>query len=138
MESAVRVLVKKKSLGKVELEVLRYVDAHQPVTVRQVSEHWEATTGQARTTILTVIDRLKDKGFLGRKKIDGVYHYSTKKSSRVVLQGMVKDFVNSVLGGSLAPFAAYLNDAKNLDPNDVAELKRIVNEMESSQCEKRP
>ncbi len=124
-------MAKAKTLGKVELEMLQYIDEHQPVTVRQVADYWESKTGQARTTVLTVMERLKEKGFLARKKIDNVYHYSTKKSSRTILQGMVKDFVQSVLGGSLAPFAAYLNDAKDVDPKELAELKRIVNEIES-------
>ncbi len=45
---------------------------------------------------------------------------------------MVSDFVSGVLGGSLAPFAAYLNSAKNLDPSEVADLKKIVQSIEQN------
>jgi predicted transcriptional regulator len=120
---------KAKSLGKAELELLQYIDASHPVTVRDVADHWEKKAGLARTTVLTMMDRLKEKGFLSRKKIDGVFHYSPKRSAASVLEGLVKDFVQGVLGGSLTPFAAYLNDATDLDPNEVAKLKKIVREM---------
>ncbi len=125
-------MVKQRTLGKVELEILQFIDAHQPVTVRQVADHWSEHHGQARTTVMTVIDRLREKGFLTRKKLDGVYQYSSKKSSASVMQAVVGDFVQNVLGGSLAPFAAYLNHAKDVDPEELAELKRIVQELERS------
>ena len=54
---------KQKSLGRVELEMLQYIDSHQPVTVRQVVDYWLDRHGQARTTVMTVMDRLKEKGF---------------------------------------------------------------------------
>ena len=68
--------------------------------------------------------------------MDGVYRYSSKKSSARVLQTLVGDFVSGVLGGSLAPFAAYLNDAKNIDPEELAELKKIVQSIEQSDARK--
>jgi BlaI family transcriptional regulator, penicillinase repressor len=121
---------KSKTLGKAELELLQYIDEHHPVTVREVAEYWEKKSGLARTTVLTMMDRLKNKGFLSRKKIDNVFHYSPKASAASVLQNLVQDFVQGVLGGSLAPFAAYLNDAKNLDPAEVEKLKKIVRELD--------
>ncbi len=127
---------KAKSLGKAELELLQYIDECHPATVRDVADHWEKKAGLARTTVLTMMDRLKEKGFLSRKKIDGIFHYSPKRSASSVLEGLVKDFVQGVLGGSLAPFAAYLNEAKDLDPDEVAKLKKIVRELESIPAEK--
>ena len=32
-------VAKAKTLGKVELELLQYIDEHQPVTVRQVADY---------------------------------------------------------------------------------------------------
>jgi predicted transcriptional regulator len=127
---------KAKTLGKAELELLQYIDERHPTTVREVAEHWEKKAGLARTTVLTMMDRLKEKGFLTRKKIDGVFHYSPKRSASSVLEGLVKDFVQGVLGGSLAPIAAYLNDATDLDPAEVAKLKKLVRELDSTQAKK--
>jgi BlaI family transcriptional regulator, penicillinase repressor len=124
-------MAKSKSLGRVELELLQYIDEHHPVSVREVADYWAEKTGQARTTVLTMMERLKDKGFLSRKKIDNVYHYSPKQSISAVMNDLVQDFVHGVLGGSLAPFVAYLNGNKNLAPEEIEQLKRMVSNLES-------
>lgn len=125
-------MAKAKSLGRVELQVLQYIDQHQPVTGRQVVDYWAEKHASARTTVMTIIDRLQDKGYLSRKKQNGVYHYVTRRSAASVLQGLVGDFVAGVLGGSLSPFAAYLSGAKGLNPRELAELKRIVEQLQPS------
>src|SRR5215203_2203740 len=65
-----------RSIGRAELEILNYIHDHHPVPVRQVAEHVSATKGHTRTTVLNVIARLCGKGYLTRKRVGGVYHYS--------------------------------------------------------------
>ena len=122
---------KPQTLGRVELELLQYIDENHPISVREVAEYWHAKTGQARTTVLTMMERLTKKGFLSRKKIDNVYHYSPKQSLSVVLKDMVSDFVQGVLGGSIAPFAAYLTQSQPLQPDELQQLKKLVQRLES-------
>ena len=45
---------RKGSIGRAQLEILRYVQDHHPVTVRQVAEHLAETRGLTRTTALNV------------------------------------------------------------------------------------
>ncbi|MFN7731519.1 MAG: BlaI/MecI/CopY family transcriptional regulator [Pirellula sp.] len=122
---------KPQTLGRVELELLQYIDENHPISVREVAEYWHAKTGQARTTVLTMMERLTKKGFLSRKKIDNVYHYSPKQSLSVVLKDMVSDFVQGVLGGSIAPLAAYLTQSQPLQPDELQQLKKLVQRLES-------
>ena len=117
------------SLGRVELELLQYIDKHQPISVGDVAEYWCERTGQARTTVLTMMERLLKKGFLSRKKVDGVYRYSTKKSVSAVISDVISDFVHGVLGGSIAPLAAYLSQERKLDPAELEELKQMVDKL---------
>jgi BlaI family penicillinase repressor len=121
------------SLGKIELELLQAVSRLQPVTVRGVVDHVADKTGQARTTILTTLERLRKKGYLSRRKIDGVNHYSTKTPVAELLRQLVGDFVSQVLGGSISPFAAYLAEAGKVSPDEVKQLKAMVSDLESRQ-----
>lgn len=121
------------SLGKIELELLQAVSRLQPVTVRGVVDHVADTTGQARTTILTTLERLRKKGYLSRRKIDGVNHYSTKTPVAELLRQLVGDFVSQVLGGSISPFAAYLAESGKISPDEVKQLKAMVSDLESRQ-----
>ena len=125
-------MVKKPaSLGRVDWELLQYIDQNHPISVRQVAQHWNEKTGQARTTVLTMMERLTKKGFLTRKKIDNVFHYSPKQSLSEVLKDLVGDFVNGVLGGSVVPLAAYLTQGHPLKAEEIEQLKKLVQRLQS-------
>jgi predicted transcriptional regulator len=121
----------RESIGREEMQVLRYVADRHPVSVREVAEHVAATSGKARTTVLTVMERLREKGYLVRRKKGGVYLYSPKRSQADVLRNLVADFVREALGGSVSPFVAYLAEEADLDDEQVRELSRLVADLES-------
>jgi predicted transcriptional regulator len=123
--------MKRSNLGQAEWEVLRYVMEHHPVTVREVADHAAETSGQARTTILTVMERLRKKRYLTRRKLGGVYQYSPKIPASDVLQGFVKHFVENTLHGAVSPFFAYLSKTADVSDNELDELKQLVNDLES-------
>jgi predicted transcriptional regulator len=121
-------MVVKKPLGDLELEVLQFVSARERCTVRDVAEDYGENRGLARTTILTVMERLRKKGYLARRKHGGSFVYSPAHEQSEVMQGIVKDFVEKTLGGSLTPFMAYLADSKSLTREEIAQLKELVEE----------
>ncbi|MGD9854419.1 MAG: BlaI/MecI/CopY family transcriptional regulator [Planctomycetaceae bacterium] len=124
-------------LGPAQLEVLQYVADHHPVRVGQVAEHFARTAGKARTTILTVMERLREKGYLTRTKLQGTYHYSPRQTKSDLLAGVVRRFVEESLGGSVSPFIAYLADARGLSEDEVDKLKALVRDLAKSRNEKR-
>jgi len=122
-------------LGQVQLEILQFVAEHHPIRVGEVAEHFAHTSGKARTTVLTVMERLREKGYLTRRKIRGTYHYSPKVSQDEVLTSVVKRFVNETLGGSLSPFIAYLSEGGDLSESELAKLKELVDDLDQRQQE---
>jgi predicted transcriptional regulator len=119
----------KAAIGSLEIVVLRYIGDHYPIKVAEVAEHVAETTGQARTTVLTVMDRLRRKGYLTRKKVGGVYRYSPKIPKQDLLRGLVKHFVDTTLGGSVSPFVAFLAESGPISEDDLDLLKRLVRDM---------
>jgi len=113
-------------IGRMEMEVLRFISDHSPVTVREVAEHFAKSKGYARTTILTVMERLRRKGYLTRKKVGGTYQYFPHQPKTVLMQSLVRDFVESILGGSVLPFIAYLTQEVELSDEELQELKKLV------------
>jgi predicted transcriptional regulator len=124
----------RETIGREEMQVLRYVAEHHPVSVREVADHVAATSGKARTTVLTVMERLRQKGYLTRRRKGGVYLYSPKRSQAEVLRNLVADFVREALGGSVAPFVAYLAEEAELDDAEVRELARLVADLEAQRA----
>lgn len=122
---------KKKTLGRAELEILQYIVDNHPISVGEVARHVAETSGQARTTVQTVMERLRQKGYLSRKKKGAVNLYSPKVSKPDLMQHLVGDFISGVLGGSVSPFVAYLNDQENVSEQELEKLKQVVAELES-------
>ena len=83
------------------------------------------------------LDRLREKGYLSRRKIKGTYHYSPRIAKREMLAGMVRRFVEESLEGSVSPFIAYLAERPSLTDAEVSKLKELVREIEDGRQEKR-
>ncbi|OPZ64659.1 MAG: Penicillinase repressor [Firmicutes bacterium ADurb.Bin506] len=118
-------------LGDQELDLLRYVTEHSPITVREAAESYGRDRGLARTTVLTMMERLRSKGYLTRTEVDGVNKYSPCLTSSKLMQGLVRDFVRNTLGGTLSPFVAYLAEDAEVSPDELDDLKRLVEELDS-------
>ncbi len=124
-----------KPLGQVQLAVLRYISDHHPVRVNEVAAHFAETAGKARTTILTVMEKLRQKGYLTRRKRDGAYHYSPRYAKRDLMAGIVRRFVKESLGGSVSPLITYLAESGELSKSEVARLTDLARELETKEEE---
>ena len=126
------------SLGDQELGVLRFIADHAPVTAREIVEGYGDEHGLARTTVLTVVERLRKKGYLIRKKREGIYSYSPHMPPGEVMQGVVRRFVEKTLGGSVSPVVAYLAHGHALSEADLKELRQLVDDLNAARQEPGP
>jgi predicted transcriptional regulator len=121
---------KKPSIGRAEVEVLRWIADRGGTTVTEAGDHLTETKGQTRNTALNMMERLRQKGFLERRKVNGVYRYFASESKGRLYESFVEDFVDTMLGGSLAPLAAYLTQRADVDENQLRELNRLIESLE--------
>jgi predicted transcriptional regulator len=116
-------------VGQQELALVRFVEASQPLSLRTISDDFGETNGLARTTIHTMLERLRKKRVLSRSKKDGVFVYRVSAEAGDVLTSAVGAFVEKTLGGSVIPFVAYLAKSKDLKSEEIEALRRVVEEM---------
>jgi predicted transcriptional regulator len=128
---------KEQKVGRAELEILHFVQDHHPVSVRDVADHFAEARGHVRTTILNVMERLRKKGFLTRKKSGGIFQYQPRVGKADLLRSLVGDFVEKTLGGSLSPFVAYLSRDANLSEKELSELKQVVSGLKGKEKDER-
>lgn len=121
---------KKVGVGRAEVEVLRFVADRPGVAVSTVADHLFETKGQTRTTALNTMERLRKKGFLRREKLDGIYKYFPSGGKVRLFEGLVDDFVETVLGGSITPLVAYLTNKVEADDAQIAEIKQLLERLE--------
>jgi predicted transcriptional regulator len=116
----------RKPVGEQELALLRWVAEHGPATVGEAAERFGEPQGLARSTVLTVMERLRAKGHLTRRKVDGVYRYTSRVGVGQLLSGVVGDFVRRSLAGSLSPVATFLAEAEEVSDEELAQLEAAV------------
>lgn len=117
------------SVGRAEAEVLRYIADRHPITVREVADYFAQTKGLAKTTILNVMERLREKELLTRQPGENGFVYSPSQTKVGLLRDMVHRFVDEMLGGSLEPFTAYLAENPAIDETELARLKAVIAEL---------
>ncbi len=115
-----------KRPGEQELALLTWLAEHPTVTVGEVAELYGAPRSLARSTVLTMMERLRKKGHLSRRRVQGLFRYSTAAGPGDVLKDAVGTFVSRTLGGSVSPFVAYLSDEAEVTPEQLAELEALV------------
>ncbi len=123
------------SPSRLELAVLRFIAERGPTTVGEAAKEFADPRGYVRTTVLTLMERLRKKGHLTRKKTRGPYRYSARVGKAELLQGLVREFVEETLGGSVSAFVAYLAEGAKLDAEEIKELAELVKELQSQQKE---
>ena len=120
-----------KRPGEQELALLTWLAEHPAVTVGEVAEQYGVPRSLARSTVLTMMERLRKKGHLSRRRVEGVFRYTTGAGPEAVLRDAVGTFVSRTLGGSVSPFVAYLSDEAEITPEQLAELEHLVARLQS-------
>lgn len=118
------------NLGEQELELLNFVTDHSPITVRETVEKFGEPRGLARTTILTVMERLRKKGYLKRQNKKGIFEYSPCLPKKELMRRLTRSFAEKVLGGSLDPLVAYLSQDAEVTDEQLSELQQLVDALE--------
>jgi len=125
-----------KSIGDQEMALLRDLAEHGDASVGEVLQRFGEPNGWARSTVLTVMERLRKKGYLERHKVDGVYRYGTRSDSDELLQGAVSRFIDKTLRGSVSPFFAWMSRREQVSEDELQALEALVAKLRSERKER--
>jgi len=123
------------SIGDQELALLHYLAEHQPASVGEVAASYGEDRGLARSTVLTMMERLRGKGYLKRRHVKGIYRYSTATGPGEAMRSAVGQFVEKTLSGSVSPFVAWMSERATVSDNELAELQALVAQLQSQRKE---
>jgi BlaI family transcriptional regulator, penicillinase repressor len=96
-------------LAPLELECMNALWPLEEATVRQVQEALAARRPRAYTTIMTILDRLAQKGIVSRRKVGRAYAYVANLRTGDAQQHAVEQVVEGFFGGSRAALAKHLS-----------------------------
>ena len=120
---------KVKKLPEAELEVMLTVcQLASPVTADAVMEKISRAWG--KTTLLNLMTRLCQRGFLACRKEGRVNLYTPLVEREEYLRRESDSFLHKLHAGSLTGLVASLYDGKSITKEDLAELRRYIDEAE--------
>lgn len=117
-----------------ELELMLIIwDAKEAVSRIYIQEHLERAKGLAPTTILSLLSRLEEKGFLKSEKRGKTNYYHPLVNHEDYINNESKTMLARFFGNSLKSFVVHLNDAKTLDDKQIQELKEFLDSLTSEE-----
>ncbi|MNT77305.1 Penicillinase repressor [compost metagenome] len=114
---------------------MQYVAEQGGATVGEVAAGFGEERGLARSTVLTMMERLRGKAYLQRRQVQGVYRYAATSGQESVVQGAVASFVEKTLQGSVSPFVAFMSHKAEVSDQELAELEALVAQLQSRKRE---
>lgn len=120
---------KTRTFTEVELEFMRILWERGESTPDDVAE---ALAGQGRTlsggSIRNVLAIMGEKGYVARRKEGKAFLYRAKVSEDTARRGMVGDLLDTVFEGSESMLVASLLDRRDLRPEELEEIERLIAE----------
>lgn len=115
-----------RRLPDAELEVMQAIWACIPPVARtEINEILKDTHPMALTTLLTLLTRLSEKGFIKIEKVSRSARYIPLVTQEEYLAEQSKRFFEKLCGGSLSTFAAALCNS-GLTKEEIAELRELM------------
>jgi predicted transcriptional regulator len=127
--------MRKSTIGDQELALLHHIDECGHASVGEVAGSYGEPRGLARSTVLTMMERLRGKGYLKRRQVKGMYRYSTATGPGEAMRSAVGSFVEKTLSGSVSPFVAWMSEHAEVSDTELAQLEALVTQLQSKRKE---
>ena len=125
------------TIGAQELALLQDIEAHAPATVGDVFARYGRANALARTTVLTMMERLRAKGYLTRVADGHLFRYDVSRPVAQARRDTIAAFVDRTLGGSVAPLCAFMAERGSLSAEERATLEALLRTLDDER-EERP
>jgi len=121
------------ALSRGELEIARILWGLKQATVRQVHDAATKRRDIDFATVQTYLRRLEKKGYV-RASLEGrSCVYSTKIRPHTVIRDTIDDLIDRLFAGDTMPLMRHLVVDRGISTEDLAELRRLLDELEKDQ-----
>ncbi|MGI4717760.1 MAG: BlaI/MecI/CopY family transcriptional regulator [Janthinobacterium lividum] len=100
------------------------VVAEQVVVALLETQHWQTAT------VKTLLNRLLKKGAIAAQKDGRRFLYSAILPREAWLARESESLVQRLFGGRIAPLVAHFGSQRKLSQADIAELRKLIDEMD--------
>ncbi|MFB6272287.1 MAG: BlaI/MecI/CopY family transcriptional regulator [Salinibacter sp.] len=120
-------------LGETEMEVLHHVWDLGEATVADVRERILEDRDVAYTTVMTVLKKLAEKGYLDYHKEGRSYVYKPAEEPNAVQHSLLQRLMDKVFQGSPSALVQTLVQREDLSDDERAEIRTLIDALEEEE-----
>lgn len=98
--------------------------ADEVIAELAASQHWQ------EATVKTLLNRLLNKGALRAEKDGRRYLYHPELAREDWVGQQSRGLIDRLFEGRVAPLVAHFSRTEKLDPRDIAELRRLLEDLD--------
>ena len=117
-------------LGETEMEVLHHVWDLGEATVADIRERILEDRDVAYTTVMTVLKKLAEKGYLEYSKEGRSYVYQPAQEPNEVQHSLLRRLMDKVFEGSPSALVQTLVKREDLSDDERAEIRALIDALE--------
>jgi predicted transcriptional regulator len=116
-------------LANAELAIMETLWDEGPLTARHLRERLYPDAEKAQHgTVQRLLQRLEDKGFVLRDQRLPVHFFRAAVGREEYASRQLESIARRLTGGSIAPLVTHLLEQQRLTPQDIEQLRRILDE----------
>ena len=105
---------------------------HSPRTGREAVEDLSLRAGWSRSTTLTMLRRMTDKGLISCDEASAVLKYSPLIDRDVAVLRETGNFLNRIYNGSVSMLVSTMTREQKLSKSELEELREILKQAEEA------
>lgn len=120
-------------ISEAEAVVMQVLWTRHPVGADEVVAALAGHSDWAEPTVKTLLNRLLNKGAISAAKQGRRYLYSPELQQAAWVAQQSEGLLARLFGGRVAPLVAHFSEQGKLSRADIAELKRLLDELDDGQ-----
>jgi BlaI family penicillinase repressor len=126
-------------MSDAEREVLKVLWDHGPLAVRDVVRQL-AETGQswARSTVITLLQRLEKKGYVSSDKSQFAFVFRPILSREDVMRSRMNDLAGELCDGDALPLVLAFAERHQFSPKELARFRQMIDDLEAKRGKRGP
>ncbi|MGR4894208.1 BlaI/MecI/CopY family transcriptional regulator [Stenotrophomonas sp. LARHCG68] len=120
-------------ISEAEAVVMQVLWGDHPLSADEVMARLPGGNDWAEATVKTLLNRLLNKGAIAAEKEGRRYLYSPLVQRDAWVLEESRSLIDRLFDGRVAPLVAHFSQHRKLSTEDVAELRRLLEELDDEQ-----
>ena len=115
-----------------ELEILKVLWANGPSSVRDVWQKISETREIGQTSVLKIMQIMRDKGLLLCDSNQRPQVFRPQQSQKATLKQLASDLISRVFGGSTSQLLLHAIESKKATPTELEEMRALLDQAKNN------